>query len=134
VGIWGLGPLQNDAALDWLGDFRAEWSAKFLEQTLRRRSWENGEETLAAAEIVAAILTRPHETSDGVLSLPAGRSVAARLPELRPRTSKILAAEAIAAVNDVEMDSELRELIGAGGEDDLAQWRSILEDIRTRLR
>jgi hypothetical protein len=129
MGAWGVDPFQNDLALDWLGEFTDDFGIDFVRATLDQASWENGEVTLAAAEIVAAIAG--HAGSTTALDRPVGGSVASRLPALRPALTSELVRSSIAAVDGVANDSELADLWRDSADE--TEWRALLEDLKARL-
>jgi hypothetical protein len=124
-----LGLFQNDLAMDWLADFNDDFTIDFVRATLDEVRWENAEPVLAAAEIVAAIAGHPGPSK--ALDWPAERSVASRLPALRPQLTSELSRSATAAVDRVANDSELADLVRDS--DDEPAWLALLEDLKARL-
>ena len=130
MGAWGEGVLENDTALDWLGDLEEQPQLETVTIALSEAASEDdyleasaGCEALVAAELVAYALGRPpSEPEERLISL------AADLPGLREHAG--LAAQAVALVGDTE-HSELSDLWHEGGEND--GWDASIADLRARL-
>ena len=124
MGAWGEGVLENDTALDWLGDLEEQPQLETVTIALSDAAGEDdyleasaGCEALVAAELVAYALGRPPAEPEERLS-----ALAADLPGLREHAG--LAAQAVALVGDTE-HSELSDLWHEGGEnDELGRARS----------
>lgn len=131
MGCWGTGTFENDDALDWAFDLgegsgldpvqrvlRAPCDGDFLEAP-------DACEALAAAEVVAALLSRP--ASD--LPVDVARWVAEhRGLDARPYREAALAHVRAALGNN----SELREL-WAENEPDFPFWKATVEALIARL-
>jgi hypothetical protein len=129
-----MGPFQNDAALDWLAEFTDDFRVEFLQKTLDDASWENGEATVAAAEVIAALAGRPSEEAVRDPRWPAGHNVVSRLQTLKLTDPVALTSRALAAVAQVEKKSELRDLVAESADDeDVAVWLSSIADLKRRL-
>jgi Domain of unknown function (DUF4259) len=120
MGSWGEGVLENDAALDWLGDLEDQ---PMLETVTIALSTAGGvaredEEALVAAELVAAALGRSSEERL--------RTLAASLPGLSDHAG--LAAQ---VVDRVAQDSDLTDLWTEDGPN--PEWERVLADLRSRL-
>jgi hypothetical protein len=127
MGAWGTGVLEDDAALDWLGDLEDEPKVKTVKKALKTAAKGRGQldsgdgaAALVAAELVAAAIGRPIEE-------PRLVALAQRWPELAGEAE--LAARAVERVGDAER-SELAEL-WAESEDD--EWSRVVADLRARL-
>jgi hypothetical protein len=135
MGAWGVGPFENDEALDWaldLQDAAAEGPA-FVEEYLQRvAEWPADEfleapdctVALAAAEVVAAM--RGQRTAD----LP--ESVEAWLKGRGAPDPKLVAL-ANAAVARTLADSELAELWNDAEPDEAKAWREHCAGLQRRL-
>ena len=140
MGIWGPGLLENDAALDWLGEFECDLSVGVLESTLAvvadalpdfgvdddQGDYVEADEascSLAAAEIIANALGRsgPDLSDELLLWIDRHR---AELSVLAP-----LAAKAVRRVLD---SSELSEIWAET--DDFAEWCGVLNELIIRLQ
>lgn len=140
MGAWGTGSLENDAALDWLGELESEGSVGLLESTLALvadalPSFGGDDDegdyieldeacaALAAAEVVACALGRPGpELSDDlIIWIEQHRS---DLAVLAP-----LAARAVARARD---DSEASELWAET--DGLQAWCDAVNELICRLQ
>ena len=123
--------LENDTALDWLGDLTDHPQIQTITIALSEAANETdyldagvGCEALVAAELVAYAHGRAPSEPDERLT-----SLAAQLDGLREHAS--LAAEAVAVVADGER-SELTDLWTEDGPN--ADWDKVLADLRTRLQ
>jgi Domain of unknown function (DUF4259) len=142
MGAWGKKTFENDGAMDWLADFLEEPSetrilnafsaqptaiqpgliGKLLGKKAESIPGElEGEEVLAAAEVVAAILGRPSTTLPDELKNPPAIS-------LSPTT----VSKALAAIDEIIKDSNLKECWEET--DDFQAWKAEVEDLRTRLK
>ena len=130
MGVWGSGTFDNDDASDWLYALEGSTGHELLESTLRAAAAPEGYleaptccEALAAAEIIAAIRGWSHPA----LPPEASRWARAEHRALPPE----LTALAVAAIDRIEHDSELKELwVDPEGS---AEWRRALTDLRRRL-
>src|SRR3954465_4117004 len=109
MGAWGEGVLENDMALDWLGDLTEQPQIQTITIALSEAANETdyldsdaGCEALVAAELVAYALGRPAREPDE--RLPA---LAAQPDGLREHQK--LAVQAVTVVADPD-HSELTEL------------------------
>jgi hypothetical protein len=131
MGAWGAGIFENDDALDWLGDFRAEGiqaaaaaladvlalKGEYLEAPLASRA-------VAAAEVVAAASGRPGANlPDDLTEWLASHQV--------PQSAELL-RNASAALTRVMAESELRDLWVDSEE--FNAWEASLQDVLSRLR
>jgi len=131
MGAWGEGVLENDTALDWLGELEEQPQIQTITIALSEAANETdyldadlGCEALVAAELVAYALGRtPSEPQERLTTL------AAELDGLREHAS--LAAQAVAVVADAER-SELTDLWTEDGPN--ADWDKVLTDLAARLR
>jgi hypothetical protein len=140
MGAWGTGSLENDAALDWLGDFESERSVGLLESTLALvadalpssavddedgdyLSFDEACAALAAAEVVASALGKsgPELSDDLIGWMEQHRTDLAVLAPLAER--------AVARVRD---DSEAAELWAET--DDLEGWCDVVNELISRLQ
>jgi uncharacterized protein DUF4259 len=130
MGAWGEGGLENDTALDWLGDLEEQPQLETVTIALGQAAAEDdyleataGCEALVAAELVAYALGRPPSEPEERLTALAGD-----LAGLRDHAG--LAAQAVAIIGDTE-HSELHDLWHEGGENE--EWDASIADLRTRL-
>jgi uncharacterized protein DUF4259 len=130
MGAWGEGVLENDTALDWLGELEEQPQIQTITIALSEAANETdyldadlGCEALVAAELVAYALGRPPNEPEERLS-----ALASDLDGLREHAS--LAAQAVAVVADVD-HSELTDLWTEDGPN--PTWTALLADLRARL-
>jgi hypothetical protein len=130
MGAWGEGVLENDAALNWLGDLEEQPQIQTVTIALSDAAAETdyldaglGCEALAAAELVAYALGRPPSEPDERLA-----SLADELDGLREHAG--LASRAVAVVADADR-SELTDLWTEDGPN--PTWDAVLADLRARL-
>ena len=142
MGAWGIKTFENDGAMDWLGDFLQEPSEKRILDTFSPQSTVTqpgfigklmgkkaesipgeleGDEVLAAAEVVASILGRPSPNNPDELKSPPSIT-------LSPTT----VAKALAAIGAIMQESNLKECWEET--DDFQAWKAEVEDLRTRLK
>jgi len=139
MGAWGIKTFENDGALDWLGDFRDAPSETKFRLTFSPQAAPkgfhsklfggrssasppelDGEDVLAAAEIVATLRGQPKAESIEDL---------ADLPDIK--VSDEVLALAIKAVDSVLESSNLK---GCWEDtDDFDTWVSTVKDISARL-
>ncbi len=129
MGAWGPGPFENDDAMDWTYALTDDAGLDVVAAALSDLAGDDAPEApvcsaaIAAAEVVAARLGRP--CSD----LP--EEVAAWVAARADHGWAALVPSALAALDRVELDSELAELWseeeGDGG------WSASLDDLRARL-
>lgn len=130
MGAWDPGSFDNDDALDWIEEFKAEGmpaaggavqyvldlDAEYLEAPICARA-------LAAAEVIAAARGRPAP------DLP--EEIAGLLRHYQVRADPELVANARRAVEKVAAESELEEL---WAESELGPaWRAAVSDLAARL-
>ena len=131
MGTWGLGPFENDTALDWVWELQ-EGGLEVLAGTLRRAAESDpneyleapdGDEAVAAAAVVAAA------RAGDEIAVPD--EVAAWLAEHRGGIDDTFADAARSALDRVVApNSELRELFEEAGE---ADWISRVTALRAQL-
>jgi hypothetical protein len=131
MGCWGIGTFENDDALDWAFDLGQNSGLDPVHRVLRAPC--DGDyleapdacEALAAAEVVAALLSRP--ASD----LPV--DVARWIAEHRGLDARPYREAALAHVRAaLGTNSELRE-IWAENEADFPFWKATVEALIARL-
>jgi hypothetical protein len=130
MGAWGEGVLENDTALDWLGDLEEQPQIQTVTIALSDAAAEGdyldasvGCEALVAAELVAYALGRPPSEPEERLT-----ALAEDLVGLRDHAP--LAARAVEVVADAD-HSELTDLWTEDGPN--ATWDAVLADLRARL-
>lgn len=140
MGAWGIHTFENDGALDWLGGFLDAPSEKRITDTFspvdgRLPGWIgrlfgrkpqhppidlDGEDVLAAAEVVATILGRPSGSNPNELDNPPDLA-------LGPET----VAHAKFAIDSILRSSHLRDCWEET--DDYESWKATVENLRQRL-
>ena len=140
MGAWGINTFENDGALDWLGDFLDDPSEKritdtfspvpstqpgFIGKLLGRKPETqpldlDGEDVLAAAEVVATILGKPSDSNPDELNNPPALSL---IPDI--------ATKARAAIDSILSSSNLKDCWEET--DEYESWKATVEDIRKRL-
>jgi Domain of unknown function (DUF4259) len=133
MGAWGIQGLDNDRAMDFVGDFLDAPSEKLLDEAVRRiadaasdRCLEvpDCERAIAAAEIVAALLGSP------IADLP--ERLASWLKDSATfRADRALVAMAIESVRRIGAQSELQELWA--DVDESEAWQQEMADLERRL-
>jgi hypothetical protein len=131
MGAWGIGPFENDDALDWVwgldGDDADEVLATTLRTVARDRGYlevQDGANAVAAATILASAI---EGTTDG---LPP--EAVAYLERRTARPDAELIRAAIAALDRATgEDSEVAELWDES--DDGPEWRESVAATRRRL-
>lgn len=136
MGAWDGTTFGNDTAADWAGELADSGSvagvAEVLTQVAEAPAHEYLEagpasEALAAAEVVAAALGRPVESSPYIEQALAW---AASHPELAQLQSiAVRAAERVRAP-----ESELAELWEEANDDDHREWKDAVADLLQRLQ
>ena len=133
MGAWGSGNLENDSALDWLGDLEADPLVERVIETLSFAAAGGGyleadeaQAALVGAELIAAAIGRGPGGPEGSRVV----ALAERWPELSAQVP--LAELALTAVASDE-GSELYELWHEDAVDS-AEWDSVIDDLRDRLR
>ncbi len=131
MGAWGYGIFENDSAADWLEGFREEPDLATLEAALDNAisagpdylEAQEGQEALAAAELVAGLLGNASDETADIDELVA---------EIEETPSPKLVLKARKAVARVmRAPSELLELWTESGQ--LEDWTATLEDLDERL-
>src|SRR3954454_19340688 len=109
MGAWGEGVLENDTALDWLGDLEEQAQIQTVTIALSDAAGEDdyldasaGCQALVAAELVAYALGRPPSEPEERIT-----ALADELPGLREHAA--LAARAVELIADSD-HSELTDL------------------------
>lgn len=141
MGAWGINTFENDGAMDWLGDFLDDPSeAKILKalsaeptmiqpgligRLMGKKPQEfpaelDGEEVLAAAEVVATISGQPAASNPEELKSPPKIS-------LHSDTS----AKALAAIDAMMANSNLMDCWEET--DEFESWKATVQDLRERL-
>jgi hypothetical protein len=130
MGAWGEGVLENDAALNWLGELEEQPQIQTVTFALSDAAGEDdylaaaaGCEALVAAELVAYALGRPPSEPEERIA-----ALADDLAGLREHAN--LAARAVAIVADAD-HSELTDLWTEDGPN--ATWDAVVRDLRGRL-
>ncbi|HVY30404.1 MAG TPA: DUF4259 domain-containing protein [Polyangiaceae bacterium] len=131
MGAWGEGSLQNDAALDWVMELKAEGVAAVREALSTVASYslddyldvDDGNRAIAAAEVVAAAFG-PHDR----VKLPFAAWLKAHGKALT-EDDKQLACKAVQRV--LAKNSELRGLWDDYGDD--SPWHQGVDDLLSRL-
>lgn len=147
MGSWGVGPFENDSALDWAGQFdrayvRPGWfpfrrfdKGNFVKRALRATRGKTGfqldtwtcEKAVAAAEVVAALRGKPGQ------AYPAEIEKWLHAPTLQ--SSPGLVDDAIASVQRVRDDSELCDCWREAKDPaNLEKWIATIDDLLARLR
>ena len=132
MGTWEITNFGNDAAMDWISDFKEDPTVPFLLQTLEAVFEDEyldsdiASEALAAIEVVAAAKGRP--SSDFPEEIEAGQltTVAAAIDTKMIETCK-------KTINRIikEEDNELFELWEEAGEGQ--DWVNIQKDLLRRV-
>lgn len=126
MGAWGIYFDECDGALDFLGDVEdsGDWGdvERRIAAYVADGGYEEADEALAAAELVAAALGRASPRLTPELTDWARRF------ETQAQT---LRDAALAAVNLISSTSELSELWGET--DEAAAWQATVADLKARL-
>jgi hypothetical protein len=132
AGHWGAETIANDGASDFLEEIiqgsSTEPIRSALTGALAARSYLDDEQSsraLAAAELAAAMVGNPSRI------LPAPCKKWATLHSKGADTNLIQAA--IKAVERISEDSETRDLMQEGGENNLREWQANIADLQARL-
>lgn len=141
MGAWGINTYENDGAMDWLGDLLDDPSeAKILEafsaeptviqpgligRLIGKKAQEfpaelDGEEVLAAAEVVATISGHPAASNPEELTSPPQIA-------LHSETS----TKAVAAIDAMMANSNLKDCWEET--DEFESWKATVQDLRKRL-
>jgi Domain of unknown function (DUF4259) len=130
MGTWGVGTFENDEASDWVYELEKSRDLSVLRSTIDALRDATGYleaptcvNALAAAEVVAALVGKP--ASD----LP--ENVTSWVKSNAKLDAKELRAPAVAAIDKILADSELKELWGESGEAE--NWEATVRDLRGRL-
>ncbi len=129
MGAWELGHFGNDDALDWIGDLEASGQPAIDEAlgcaTDSAADYIEEPEccvTLAAAEVVAALLGKPAtDLPDGVRAWVAGKA----------SPDEQLVSRALAATEAVLSESELKDLWQES--DHFEKWAESVKNLQARL-
>ena len=133
MGTWGYGNLENDAAADWLFEWQELKTTGFVEGTLDELLENTNspdvrlcQEALAAAELVAVWNGHPAPDFDKeVLPMVQGVDIDEdELAELKQKSKSVITV--------ISGDSALMERWE--DTDEMAEWRSTLKNLVTRLR
>ena len=134
MGTWGNRNFENDAAADFLNEFRDMPTDAVILEALTAVVEAGAEETyieadeasaaLAAAEVVAASLAKPSPDFPEALSAIVQNLGSGENNHIRKLARK--------AVKQVLRDSELQELWTEQGEPN--EWQAIQRDLLTRLK
>ncbi len=127
MGAWGMKTFENDTASDWIWDLEESNDTSVLESALKPEEYEgylegpDGENALAACEIINGILNNPREgLPDNAIAWITSHSNLDMTP-LIPGALKML--KRVLADN-----SELNEL-WAENETDYPAWKSGVEEL-----
>ena len=135
MGAWGTGSFENDDAVDWVADLEASDDLVVIEATLARVAEAgdaylevpDGASTVAAVEILAALLGEP----DTTLADEARGWVASHASLGIPVAAVELASAALTRVRSDSQRSKLSGLWEDSG--DAAKWVTAIEDLEQRL-
>jgi hypothetical protein len=128
VGAWGVGPFDNDAALDWAVELESE-GMDAIDRALDGAHRSAELESDAASEAIAAAATVVAAVRGDVGALPD--EVRAWLAQNRMDVDPPLVDRATEALASVRT-SELADLWAES--DDLASWLETLNDLERALR
>ena len=125
MGAWGHQFDENDDAADWLADFADSPSWANCQEALQLTDdyieADTASRAIAAAEVIAAGLGKPHPNLDAAIAQWAAQN---------SDGAKTLRQTASAAVVKAEDESELQELWEEG---DSTDWHNTLDDLKSRL-
>lgn len=127
MGAWGIGPFENDAALDWIGDLESD-GVGAIDRALARTSGSDYADTDDASAAVAAAVIVAAGRGQYAADLP--EEVAAWLQGHAREISVALIEQARGALRAV-MTSELQELWAET--DELDAWEQTIERINSGL-
>lgn len=141
MGAWGINTFENDSAMDWLGDFLDDpsetrildtFSAEptviqpgFIGKLMGKKAQAipaelEGDEVLAAAEVVATLSGSPADSNpDDLKNLPN--------ISLQPETTK----KALVAIETIMAESNLKDCWEET--EDFENWKATVQDLRKRL-
>lgn len=129
MGSWGYAALEDDTALDFVGDFADSPSVEKLRETIVAANTAEfiddylGPKALAAAEVVAAMNDKPFPRLN--------ESVAQWAKTNGPPDGELKAA-ALQAVDAIFADSELRDIWEDS--DALEPWGEAMNELKSRLQ
>jgi hypothetical protein len=130
MGAWGTRNFENDGSQDWVFDLIDNKDGGLVTDTLARIVNNNEkleiqdcEEGLAAAEVVAALVSKPSE------DFP--EDPLDRLDVLNLIGTRVLRNQAIAAVNKILAASEMKNYWDTEGQTDA--WLNVQNDLLKRL-
>jgi hypothetical protein len=135
MGAWGAGNFENDDAMDWVIDFESARDLEIIQNALEAviqsagdyvDAWE-ASVALAAAEVVAALLRKPHpklpDEVVGWVSQQHGKSLV---------VENLIIEQAMRALSIIAAESELKELWEETDEFDL--WQAEITGLHGRLQ
>ena len=129
MGAWGVLPFENDNALDWVWELDDAEDNSLLEETLesvaeQEEIFEQCEEALAAAEVVAALLGKPlPELPDGVQAFLKRNGTRKPSPKLVKLAAKVVRA--------IGQDSDLKSRWDES--ESAPTWQKSIDDLLRRL-
>lgn len=129
MGAWGVGPFDNDDAVDWAYELEESSGVEAIQAALDAVEPDTYLEApdcsmaLAAAEVVAALNGQPHES----LPLEVSSWVADHSDEI----DEDLLGLALLAIHRIETESELKDLWEESEE--YAAWLATVADLKDRL-
>ena len=129
MGAWGVLPFENDNALDWVWSLEEAEDLSVLSETLEAVAAEDeimdeGEEAIAAAEVVAALLGKPLD------DLPEEVTEFVKKHKKKKPSAQMVKLAAT-VVRRIAKASDLKELWDESG--DGKQWQKTLDDLLKRL-
>ncbi|HLD36573.1 MAG TPA: DUF4259 domain-containing protein [Planctomycetota bacterium] len=131
MGTWEVSCFENDDAMDWVygleGVSNNSIIAKALDTVVSsKEAYLEAHDcavALAAAEVVAALKSRPSEDiPEEVSSWVTGK----------PVPDAVLVSKAVRAIDRIMTNSELKDLWAES--DELSQWQDCLNDLKSRLK
>ena len=131
AGAWGVGPFENDPALDWLADLVDQDDTRRVYETLEQATAvpyidvDIGSAAIAAAEVVAAFRGRPSKNLPKELTSWVGSD------RHGPSESQLELARKVVQLVASSEQSELRDLWADVGDE---QWQASLGDLQKRLK
>ncbi|MEG3844647.1 DUF4259 domain-containing protein [Microcoleus sp. herbarium14] len=129
MGAWGVGPFDNDTAWNWIGNFEDDMEYQLIVDAFEifldvESDYDPGdiEESLIAAEIVAAKLGKP--SADFPEDLDVNQIPWSVDQQLQFNARRVVAR--------LQIDSTLEDFEYTSG-DELVDWQSMLSDLYKRL-
>ena len=134
AGAWDIGPFDNDDALDWVYELESSSNLSAVQAALAAVANEDsyiqaptGSNAIAAAEVVAALLGKPHpRLPPEVASWVDGRN-------LSDSSELVALAKQVIARVQHPTKSELAQLYSES-EEFFEAWKSTLSDLEQRLK